>query len=442
MTQTFVRFIYVLVLYLAVPLVWLRLILRTRKQPAYGDHRWERWGFYPSLVTTKPLIWLHAVSVGETRAAEPLILTLLKIYPDHDILLTGMTPTGRATGLERFGPSTATEDRVHQAYLPYDYPGAVQRFLCHFQPQIGLLMETELWPNLMAACQSRRLSVVLVNARLSERSARGYQRFSALTGPAFRALTGVAAQTTADAARLSNLGANNITVCGNLKFDVTPDAALLALGQTYRTTLVQRPIWLAASTREGEEADLLAAQQTVLAQYPDALLVLVPRHPQRFEEIAALITNSGLAMTRRSQSLPSLQTQVWLGDSMGEMAAYYACANIAVIGGSWQPLGGQNLIEAAACGCPVIVGPHTFNFTQATEDAITAGAAIRLDGTAAIATELLDFWGDKKRQLLMQEAAITFTRQHQGATQRTLAVIQENYHPQQPPVQPHWRRQN
>jgi 3-deoxy-D-manno-octulosonic-acid transferase len=423
------RWLYCLVLYLAVPLVWLRLILRTRKQPAYGEYRWERWGFYPAKSASKPLIWVHAVSVGETRAAEPLILALLKNYPDHDILLTGMTPTGRAAGLECFGTGTQTAGRVFQAYLPYDYPGAVSRFLRHFQPRLGLLMETELWPNLMASCSQRKIPVALVNARLSERSARGYQRFSALTQPAFQKLACVAAQTGADASRLRASGAPNVTVCGNLKFDVTPAPEKLALGKEWRKQiglscgLRSRPVWLAASTREGEEADLLAEHRAILAQRPDALCILVPRHPQRFAAVAALATESGLKVAHRNQQLPATDTQVWLGDSMGEMAAYYAASDIAIIGGSWQPLGGQNLIEAAACGCPVVVGPHTFNFTQATADAIAANAAIRLADTSAIAPTLLSFWTQPEQQATMRSAAEKFTAQHQGATQRILATI-------------------
>lgn len=431
-----IRWFYSALLYLTLPLVWLRLIHRGMAQPGYRQYRKERWGYYHPVSGTAPLIWIHAVSVGETRAAEPLIGALLSAYPQHNILLTSMTPTGRATGAERFveNPSFGARfpHRVRQAYLPYDYPDAVARFLKHFQPQIGLLMETELWPNLMSACARHQLPILLVNARLSERSARGYARFSALTGAAFRQLRGVIAQTAADAERLSTLGATVLGVSGNLKFDVQPDKALLDQGKTWRASFGERPVWLAASTREGEENGLLAAHQTLLKEVPDALLMLVPRHPQRFQAIADQVIAAGLSMVRRSESQPLQDTQVWLGDSMGEMPAYYACADIAVMGGSWMPLGGQNLIEATACACPVLVGPHTFNFAQATEDAIAAGAACRLPDTEALPGTLLSLWSNPANQLAMQNAAAQFTAQHQGATQRTLEHIRHLF-----PVLPH-----
>lgn len=422
MGSQFIRWLYATLLYLLMPLVWLKLIRRAKKQPEYALHKAERWGFYADLKTTRPLIWIHAVSVGETRAAEPLIQSLLAEYPSHDILLSCMTPTGRATGTACYGANTHFAGRIHQAYLPYDYPDAVTRFLKTFRPIAGLLMETEIWPNLMAACQARKIPVALVNARLSAHSAKGYQRFAWLIRPAFAQLTAVAAQTEADAQRIRTLGAPQVTVCGNLKFDVAIPAEKLSLGQHWQNSLGTRPVWLAASTREGEEADLLAAHKQVLQQYSDALMILVPRHPQRFDQVATLVKSQGLTMTRRSVTEADINTQVWLGDSMGEMPAYYAVADIAIIGGSWQPLGGQNLIEAAACGCPIVVGPHTFNFTQATEDAIAAGAAIRLNGTDAIAKTLIDFWQDEKMPL-MQSAALTFSAAHQGATARTLEIV-------------------
>ena len=257
-----------------------------------------------------------------------------------------------------------------QAYVPYDYPDAVDRFFRYFSPAFGVLMETEIWPNLLAAALRRRVPVILANARLSQRSARGYGKVSALTGPAFAALSAVAAQTPGDAARIAGLGANPVSALGNLKFDVTPAPDKLALGRAWREVLGGRPVWLAASTREGEEVLVLEAWREVSAT--GALLVLVPRHPQRFAEVAALLEQSDIDFVRRSEGLPGSTTQVWLGDSMGEMAAYYALADIAFVGGSLLPFGGQNLIEAAACGCPVIVGPHTFNFLQATDDAVTA----------------------------------------------------------------------
>ncbi len=408
------RLLYSLFLYLITPLIWLRLLWRARKQPEYLHHLRERYGFYRS-TPPQGLIWVHAVSVGETRAAQPLIEGLLARWPEHRILLTGMTPTGRATGQEVYG------ERVIQAYLPYDYPGAVDRFFAHFSPVFGVLMETEIWPNLLRAALHHRVPVFLANARLSARSARGYGKLAGLVRPAFAALAGVAAQTQGDAERILTLGAPTVDVCGNLKFDVTPAAEKLSLGADWRHAIGARPIWLAASTREGEEELVLEAWARLAV--PDALLVLVPRHPQRFDEVAALLARQGLTTLRRSSGLPTPETQVWLGDSMGEMAAYYALADLAFIGGSLLPLGGQNLIEAAACGCPVLVGPHTFNFLQATEDAIAAGAARRVDSPAALGEALAGLLENREELAAMRRAAGAFARAHQGAAQRTLDFI-------------------
>lgn len=409
-----VRFLYSLLLYLITPLIWLRLLWRARKQPEYLQNLAERYGFYRQ-PAPQNLIWVHAVSVGETRAAQPLVEGLHAQWPDHRILLTGMTPTGRDAGQQVYG------DKVIQAYLPYDYPGAVDRFFRHFAPGFGVLMETEIWPNLLAAGKRHQVPIFLANARLSVRSARGYGRFSAIAGPAFSALTGVAAQTEGDAERIAALGAKAVEVCGNLKFDVTPPAEKIALGQTWRAAIGQRPVWLAASTREGEEPLVLEAWRRV--NVPDALLVLVPRHPQRFDEVAALLAQQGVKSIRRSVGLPTADTQVWLGDSMGEMAAYFALADLAFIGGSLLPLGGQNLIEAAACDCPVVVGPHTFNFKQATEDAIAAGAAVRVDDPEMLAPTVNWIFGQKIKLAEMREAAGQFARAHQGAAGRMLALI-------------------
>lgn len=408
------RLAYSLLLYVGAPLIWLRLAWRSRKQPEYLSHLGERYGFYPGSAPTK-LIWVHAVSVGETRAAQPLIEGLLARWPDHRILLTGMTPTGRAAGRELYG------DRVIQAYLPYDYPGAVARFFRHFSPAFGILMETEIWPNLLRAAQGAGVPVVLANARLSARSARGYGRFRRLVEPAFATLAGVAAQTRGDAERLHALGARTVEVSGNLKFDVLPPADKIALGRQWRQAIGSRPVWLAASTREGEEALVLEAWRR--AALAGALLVLVPRHPQRFDEVAALLRQQGWHAVRRSEALPNGDTEVWLGDSMGEMVAYFSLADLAFVGGSLLPLGGQNLIEAAACGCPVLVGPHTFNFLQATEDAIAAGAAQRVadaDGLGACVVGLLC---DAERLAAMRLASSDFARAHQGAAERMLGLI-------------------
>ena len=418
------RLLYSLLFYLATPLIWLRLLWRARKQPEYLQHLGERYGFYPA-PPKRPLIWLHAVSVGETRACAPLIDALLHAHPEHAVLLTHMTPTGRETGADY---AAKYPGRLFQAYLPYDLPDACGRFLGHFQPDFGLLMETELWPNLIAAATLRRIPVALINARLSARSQRGYARLDSLIRPALAALSGVAAQTPADAERLRALGACAVQVCGNLKFDVTPDAEKLTLGADWKKALAGRPVWLAASTREGEEALIVDALEKV--NIPGLLLLLVPRHPQRFDEVAALLRGRGLTLCRRSKNaLPDAATQVWLGDSMGEMAAYYAAADLALIGGSLLPFGGQNLIEAAACGCPVLVGPHSFNFAQATEDAIACGAALRIADASEAASAARKLLEDGAALQAMRAAALNFTQAHRGATQRTVALIEETTGP-------------
>ncbi|HPU79537.1 lipid IV(A) 3-deoxy-D-manno-octulosonic acid transferase [Accumulibacter sp.] len=413
------RRIYSLLFYLAMPLIWLRLLWRARRQPEYLQQLGERHGFYAAR-SAPPLLWLHAVSVGETRAAEPLIAALLRDYPAHGVLLTHMTPTGRTAGgelLRRY------PGRVLQAYLPYDLPGACARFLDHFRPQIGLLMETEIWPNLIAAAGNRNLPMALINARLSARSQRGYARLPSLIGPALASLSAVAAQTAADGERLQQLGACRVSVCGNLKFDVSPAPEKLRQGESWRQSLGTRPVWLAASTREGEEALILDAFAAM--RIPGLLLLLVPRHPQRFAAVADLVDERRLRLCRRSSgALPTPATQVWLGDSMGEMAAYYALADLALIGGTLLPFGGQNLIEAAACGCPVLLGPHRFNFAQASADAIACGAALQVKDVGEAATAAGELFEHPPRLCAMRAAARRFSQAHCGATARTMAVVQ------------------
>ncbi|TXH27762.1 MAG: 3-deoxy-D-manno-octulosonic acid transferase [Elusimicrobia bacterium] len=414
------RLLYSLAFGLAMPLVWLRLWWRARRQPEYLQHLGERHGSYAASPST-PLIWLHAVSVGETRAAEPLIAALLSDYPDHGLLLTHMTPTGRAAGAELL---TKHPGRVTQAYLPYDLPFACRRFLAHFLPQIWLLIETELWPNLIEAARRRQLPIVLINARLSARSLRGYQQLRQLIAPAVAALSGLAAQTVADGERLQQLGAQAVEITGNLKFDVTPAPELLARGADWRQALGRRPVWLAASTREGEESLIVEA----FAALPDneLLLVIVPRHPQRFAAVAKLLGERGLAYCRRSDGeLPKRSHRVWLGDSMGEMAAYYALADLTLIGGTLLPYGGQNLIEAAACECPLILGPHTFNFAQASADALAAGAGRQVNDAMAAARLVETLLNETERRELrgMRLAAARFSQAHRGATERTMALI-------------------
>lgn len=411
------RWLYTLALYLLLPWALLHLLLRSRRQSAYLRHVGERFGNFAERIEG-PLIWIHAVSVGETRAAEPLVKALRQSHAGHRILLTHATPTGRETGAELFG------DTVSRAYLPYDWPFAARRFLEHFRPAIGIIMETEIWPNLIEQARRVSLPVYLVNARMSERSAKGYARFGRLTRTALHQLAGVAAQTERDAARLRDLGANDVVVTGNIKFDRSAPPQMLELGRRLRGLFGdRRAVFLAASTRDGEEAIILDA----LAQpgLPANLLtVMVPRHPQRFDEVAAMMKQRGLRWRRRSENtVVEADAGFVLGDSMGEMFAYYAACDVAFIGGSLLPLGGQNLLEACAVGRPVIVGPHTFNFEEATRDAIEAGAAVRVADAAELVSTLQALLADAARCAAMAEAGRQFTEKHRGATARTLALL-------------------
>ena len=415
------RLPYTLLWILALPLVLLRLLWRARRQPAYLRHVGERFGRY-RVRAPLAVIWVHAVSVGETRAAEPLVRALLERWPEHSVLLTHMTPTGRDTARTLF----KDEPRVLRAYLPYDVGCFVHAFLRRFRPMFGVIMETELWPNLLAACRRRRIPVMLANARLSERSARRYARLPALTELTMKALAAIGAQTAADAARLTQLGARRVTVTGNIKFDITPPADMLALGQTLRERIGDRPVVLAASTREGEEALLVDA--FVRHAPNDALLLLVPRHPQRFDAIAAELAARKLAAQRRSaDEAIAPHTRVLLGDTMGEMFAYYAAADVALIGGSWLPFGGQNLIEACAVGTPVVVGPHTFNFQAVAEDAVRTGAALRAEDADAGMQAALALLADDDARTRFPAAGRAFATTHQGATARSIAIL-ENLH--------------
>ncbi len=410
------RFGYTLLVYALLPRALWHLLWRARRQPAYRKRIPERFGYYRQSAT-QPLIWIHAVSVGETRAAEPLIRALQKKYPTHQVLLTHMTPTGWETGETLYG------DTVLRCYLPYDYPGAVARFLDHFRPRVGMLMETEIWSNLIHACRQRGVPLYLVNARLSGKSFAKYRRFPELTRTSLRELTHIAAQTQDDAQRLAALGAENVVVTGNLKFDIAPSMTQFELGRAWRDGYGKgRPVLLAASTRDGEEERLLSRLGDL--QVPAALLVIVPRHPQRFNEVAALLERSGLHYQRRSDNAPvDPQTQVLLGDSMGEMFAYYAACDVAFIGGSLLPFGSQNLIEACAAGKPVVFGPHTYNFAEAAESAIAAGAARRVADAHELMREARRLLTDTGAQARMGAAGLAFSKAHQGATKRVLELI-------------------
>lgn len=404
------RFLYNLLLYALLPFVLLRLVLRGRKQKAYFSHVAERFGFY-DFRPEGEIIWLHAVSVGETRAAAPLIEKLIEAHPDSRILITHMTPTGRETGEKLYG------GRASICYLPYDYPFAVQRFIDHFRPSFGLIMETELWFNLIHRCRRSGTPLFLVNARLSERSLQRYLKFGKLAREALGELSGIAAQTTGDAERLSRLGAKNLSVCGNLKFDVYPPKEIA----DFKTYFDERPVFLAASTREGEEELILDA----FGKAENLLIAIVPRHPQRFLDVENLLKAKNIPYVKRSENRKvSPETRVFLGDSLGEMYPYYASCDCAYIGGSLLPFGGQNLIEAASLGVPVFLGLHTYNFEEASRLALEAGAAVRVENAKALAGEVSALLGDPERRAKMGRAGLEFAGKNRGAAQKILALIE------------------
>jgi len=424
------RTLYSSLWWLALPAVLGRLWWRGRKEPGYRAHWGERLAMDGPAPTGRPTIMVHAVSVGETRAAEPVVDALLAAYPDCHILLTHMTPTGRATGKTLFAHHG---ERVVQSYLPYDTGSMTRRFLRRHRPRACILMETEVWPNLIHACTQLGIPTVLANARLSEKSLRRGRKAGAVMLEAARGFTLVAAQTERDAERIRSLGAPNVAVTGSVKFDVTPPPAALEKGDWLRSRIrsggPERPVFLCASTREGEEALILDAWQRVSGKPAGALLMIVPRHPQRFDEVAALVEARGLRLARRSQldlDRGVDGADVLLGDSMGEMFAYYAACDCAYIGGSLLPLGGQNLIEACALGKPVLVGEHTFNFLDATNEAVGDGAALRVPDADALVAAAVRLLGDGAARMAMGEKALTFARRHRGATLRTVELVQRH----------------
>jgi 3-deoxy-D-manno-octulosonic-acid transferase len=410
--------------WLALPWAALYLLWRSLAQREYRQHWGERFlGRGASPPPGQPLIWVHAVSVGETRAAQPLVEQLARELPQAAFLLTHMTPTGRAVGRSIVASAPG---RVAQRYLPYDVPPAVARFFREVRPSVGVLMETEVWPNLLHAARAAGVPVLLANARLSEKSAARGRRYAALLRPAAAALGRIAAQSEADRERIAGWYAGPIDVVGNLKFDLAVDEALLVEGQALRAAWGSRPVWLFASTREGEEELILAAWAR-RGGTDRAVLLFVPRHPQRFDEVARLIASRGLACLRRSRGWPAEVPPgaVLLGDTMGEMPLYYAAADVALIGGSLRNYGAQNLIEACAVGTPVIIGPSTFNFAQAAADAIAAGAAVQVHDADAALAAMDDLCRDPPRLRTMQAAARRFAQSHRGAAARTVALVRE-----------------
>ncbi|WP_434728904.1 lipid IV(A) 3-deoxy-D-manno-octulosonic acid transferase [Pseudomonas soli] len=413
------RTLYTLLFHLGLPLVALRLFLRGRKAPAYRARIAERFacGLPPM---RQGGIWVHAVSVGESIAAAPMVRALLKQYPDLPVTLTCMTPTGS----ERIRAMFEGEPRVQHCYLPYDLPWAAGRFLDHVRPRLGIIMETELWPNHIHQCARRGIPVALANARLSERSARGYARFAGLTRPMLDEMNLIAVQTETEAERFRALGARHecVQVTGSIKFDLTIDDQLLPRACALREQWAarQRPVWIAASTHDGEDALILEAHRELLKVHSDALLILVPRHPERFAAVHELCAGQFSTVRRSAGDAVTAQTQVLLGDTMGELLFLYALADIAFVGGSLVPTGGHNPLEPAALALPVLMGPHVFNFLEISAMLREAGALQQVDdaeGLAAAVRRLVELPQDARR---MGEAGRAVMRANQGALQRLL----------------------
>ena len=440
------RGLYSLLMWLVQPLLRRKLARRGAAEPGYLQAVDERFGRY-SMPAEGGFVWLHAVSLGETRAAAILLRQLRERLPGMRLLLTHGTATGRAEGERLLQPGDV------QVWQPWDTPCAVRRFLVHFRPRIGVLLETEVWPNLAAVCREQRVPVVLANARLSERSMERALRLAWLAKPAYRSLAAVWAQTELGAERLRRLDAPVQAVFGNLKFDATPDAAQIATGRSWRAASA-RPVVLLASSRDGEEAQFLEEIESIrrgAGANPSRFAtesianqvqwLIVPRHPQRFDAVAALIERHGFALSRRSRwsgeggagegAEGPAPAAVWLGDSLGEMALYYALADVALLGGSFEPLGGQNLIEAAACGCPVVMGPSTFNFAQAARLAEEAGAALRVRTMADALQAALALIADGPRRSDIAERGLRFAAQNRGAAAKTAAAVAALIEPRQ-----------
>ncbi|QJD59006.1 3-deoxy-D-manno-octulosonic acid transferase [Pseudomonas sp. gcc21] len=419
-----VRLIYSLVFTLLLPVILGRLLYRAWRAPAYARRWQERFAMKGDIRPGG--IWVHAVSVGESIASAPMIKELMQRYPELPVTVTCMTPTGSAQIRKLFG------DRVGHAYLPYDLPWLQRRFIRRLAPKVCIIMETELWPNLVAGCKSAGVPVVLANARLSERSARGYQRIIALARPMFAALDWVAVQSQPEAHRFAALGVpvQAMSVTGSIKFDLKPDPDKQAQAEQWRAGWGRRPVWIAASTHAGEDEQILEAHRSVLDQHPQALLILVPRHPERFDSVARLISDSGLQAVRRSAGrMPSAQDQVFLGDTMGELMQFFGCADAAFVGGSLVPNGGHNYLEPAALGLPVLSGPHRFNFTEVSDLLEKAGALTVVQNAGQLAERVCCYLADPAERSKAGAAGQHVVLENQGALARLLAGIAELIEP-------------
>ncbi|MDF1529563.1 MAG: lipid IV(A) 3-deoxy-D-manno-octulosonic acid transferase [Sedimenticola sp.] len=414
------RLLYTLILNVSLPLVLLRLYRRSLQNSDYRKRISERFG-RPAFPDLKESLWLHTVSVGESQAAEPLVKRLQEQFPDLPIVITTTTPTGSDRVKKLFGES------VFHAYFPFDLPFAVRGFLKAAQPKILVMMETEVWPNLLAECERENIPTILANARLSERSAKGYARLGSFARETFGRISLVAAQSPADAERFLGLGvkSDRVRVTGSIKFDVRIPALVNEQAEALRRTWGGRPVWVAASTREGEEELILAAHRQVLRQLLQALLVLVPRHPERFDKVALLCQRDGFTYARRSaDDLCRSETAVYLGDTMGELILFLSAADVAFVGGSLVPTGGHNVLEPAALGLPVIFGPHMFNFAMVSRMLLAEGAAVEVADVDALTKWIVDWLSDANLRAVYGENALRVVEANRGALDRLFDILQ------------------
>jgi len=416
------RYLYTFFFYLSLPFILLRLLWRARKNPAYAARWSERFGYLPNSAP-KQGIWLHAVSVGETIAAIPLVHALREQYPTLPIVVTTTTPTGA----DRVNASL--KNLVTHYYLPYDLPGALNRFFNTLQPQLGIIMETELWPNLFQVCHTHKIPLFIANARLSARSAKGYQRIARLTRDMMHNVSQMAVQTATEAQRFIQLGLDpaRITVTGSIKFDLTIPADLLEQASQLRAQWgKERLIWIAASTHEGEEEQILASYSLIRKKLPQTLLVLVPRHPDRFAKVIATCQRQGYATVLRSENKPCTTTsEIFIGDSMGELLLFYAASDVAFVGGSLITKGGHNPLEPAAVGIPIVMGPSLFNFAAISEQLQQAGALVTITSPTQLAEQVLLLFQDDTRRREAGEKGRQFVIQNRGALAKHLALINQ-----------------
>ncbi|MGH8122037.1 MAG: lipid IV(A) 3-deoxy-D-manno-octulosonic acid transferase [Rudaea sp.] len=415
------RFIYTLTMYLLTPAILYRLAARGLHYREYFERWRERFGFVKD-TGKRESIWLHAVSMGEVNAAMPLIDALMRRYQGATFVITTVTPTGSERVRRVYG------DRVMNVYLPYDLPASIRRFLDRIRPRLAVIMETEIWPNLFFECEARAIPLVIANARLSEKSLRGYRPIRPLARQALAGARYIAAQSATDAARLQELGAprERLGVIGNLKYDMTVPAQLIGQAHAMRTGWgARRPVWLAASTHDGEELAVLKAQAAVLRRFPDALLLIAPRHPERFKPVAQACRSFGFVTRTRSEDVvANSATQCFVVDTLGELLHFYAATDVAFVGGSLVPIGGHNMLEPAALGVPIVVGPYLFNFAEISASLLDAGAALQITDGDQLGAEILRLLADAALSSRIGSAAKRAFEREQGSVLRTLAIIE------------------